>query len=261
MNIDRPLHNSPLPPAPSSRRTARQTPPLALMRRLAELEQVTGQPIPISIIPGGIPTITIAPENLVAVSYCLRDQLGFTLLSSLSGLDMMDHLEVISHLRAIKQQWLLEMRVALPPGVNEVESVIGIWQTAGWQEREAYDMFGILFNGHPDLRRILTDDEFEGYPLLKSFRMTPLVRHDRATTQVDPVQSLAGSQEEGVGQQRIATNQLSQGSQERLHPGASTFGNDQFHGRQFPPVTWLHEPDYAEKADVETYHSDTTENT
>ena len=112
-------------------------------------------------------------------------------------------------------------------------------------------MYGIIFNGHPDLRRILLDDEFEGFPLLKSFRPTPLTAHDRATTQVPGEIAVASEGERGVGQQRVLTNLLSQGPQERLHPGTPTFGSTQFHGHDFPPTTWQHTLEHNAEVEAE----------
>jgi NADH/F420H2 dehydrogenase subunit C len=252
--------NLPLPPTPLTHHATHDESHRELLQQLSALGNTLGRAIPRKILPGNILMIEIDPGQIIDVSLYLRDQLGFTLLSCLSGLDMIDHLAVVYHLRAIDKNWLLEVKVELPSGVTEIESVTIIWQTANWQEREAFDMFGISFAGHPDLRRILTDNEFEGFPLLKTFRSTPLVRHDEATTQVDPIRALHDAQEKEIGQQRIANNILNQGSIERLHPGTSTLGNDQFHGRRFPPITWLHTPEYVEQPDVETYHSDKPEN-
>ncbi len=227
---------SPLPPAPIAPAV---TPP-AVLSNMPALEAAIGQSIPVRLVAGNVPSLDIAPAHLVAASMFLRDQLGFSLLSCVSGADMGDHLQVVYHVRNLETNWLLQLSVAVPTATNEVESVMGVWPTANWLERETYDMYGIIFTGHPDLRRILLDDEFEGFPLLKSFRPTPLTRHDPATTQVSPQQAVAGAQQRGLGPQRAIPNILSQGESERLHPGTPTFGSTQFHGREFPPQTWKH---------------------
>src|SRR5437588_61276 len=109
----------------------------------------------------------------------------------------------------------------------EVDSVVSVWPTANWLERETYDMYGIRFTGHPDLRRMLLDDEFEGYPLLKSFHQVPLTVKPRATTQVDPNVAVSGQyQQKGV--EHVVQKKLGQGKEERLHPGTPTFGHS-FH--------------------------------
>ena len=153
----------------------------------------------------------------------LRDTLGMEMLTSVSGVDMRDHLEVVYHLRSLSRNWLLQVKVVLEPGNPQVDSLVGIWLSANWLERETYDLFGIIFVGHPDLRRILLDDEFEGYPLLKSFHQTPMTVHDRATTQVAPEEALSGEAQRGV--ERVVSKRLGQGTLERLHPGMPTFGD------------------------------------
>ncbi len=106
----------------------------------------------------------------------------------------------------------------------EVDSVVSVWPTANWLERETYDLFGIRFTGHPDLRRMLLDDDFEGYPLLKSFHQVPVTVKPRATTQVDPNIAVAGDyQQKHV--EHVVMKKLGQGMDERLHPGTPTFGH------------------------------------
>jgi len=122
---------------------------------------------------------------------------------------------------------LLQLKVRLDHEKPEVDSVVSVWPTANWLERETYDMYGIRFTGHPDLRRMLLDDEFEGYPLLKSFHQVPLTVKPRATTQVDPNVAVAGQyQQKGV--EHVVQKKLGQGMEERLHPGTPTFGHS-FH--------------------------------
>src|SRR5260370_6940082 len=88
-------------------------------------------------------------------------------------------------------------------------------------------MMGITLRGHRDLRRILLDDEFFGFPLRKSFHSTPITVHDRATTQVDPNRALAGEAQRNM--ERVVAKRLGQGEQERLHPGVPTFGSNAFY--------------------------------
>lgn len=216
----------------------------ALVAALGNVHDDHGAPVPTRILPGNIPAIEVTPAQLLATAQHLRDDLGFDLLSCISGVDLIEYRQVVYHLRSTKKAWLLEMKVNVPAS-NEIDSVISVWPTANWLERETFDLFGIGFAGHPDLRRILLDDEFEGYPLLKSFRPTPLTVHDRATTGTDGQRAIAGETQRGIGQQRVVPSHLSQGDQERLHPGTPTFGSTQFHGRSFPPQTWRHQPDYS----------------
>jgi NADH/F420H2 dehydrogenase subunit C len=244
MDLARP---APLPPAPLSRSTSSQG--TTLVQQLAGLNETIGGSHIIKQLPGGIPSLEVTPDTLLSSAYYLRDHLGFDLLSSVSGVDMIDHLEVVYHLRSIAHQWLLQVKVALPPGTTEIDSLIGVWIGANWLERETFDLFGIFFNGHPDLRRILLDDGFEGFPLRKDFRPTPLTVHDSATTQSDPHRAMAGDQQRGLGSQRATPNLFSQGTQERLHPGMPTFGHAQTHGKHFSPTTWKHTLERATEAE------------
>jgi hypothetical protein len=137
---------------------------------------------------------------------------------------MLDHLETVYHIRSIARSQLIQLKVRLDNQQPDVDSVASIWPTANWLERETYDMFGIHFAGHPDLRRMLLDDDFEGYPLLKSFHQVPLTVKPRATTQADPNMATAGNfQQRGV--EHVVQKKLGQGMEERLHPGTPTFGH------------------------------------
>ena len=110
----------------------------------------------------------------------LKSQQGFEQVMDICGVDMSEYpdrdvaasrFEVVYHLLSISKN----MRLRLKVGVNErelVDSVTEVWPTANWFEREAFDLYGIIFNHHPDLRRLLTDYGFEGYPLRKDFPLT-----------------------------------------------------------------------------------------
>lgn len=195
-----------------------------LLTALSQLDEQAGQPIPKQRLNAGIVGIEIAPERVVETGRFLHDTLGFEMLTSVSGVDMIEHLESIYHFRSISHNWLLQMRVKTPTEYPQIPSLVSIYPSANWLERETYDLYGIRFNGHPDLRRILLDDEFEGHPLLKSFTSTPAVVHDRATTQVDAIRAVSGEQQRN--QERIVLKRLGQGQQERIHPGMTTFGNE-----------------------------------
>ena len=202
----------------------------ALARDLAPIAQITGKELALQTMKGEYLGIEVDGTKLVAVSRFLRDQLGFDLLVSISGVDMLDHLETVYHLRSITRGQLLQIKVRLDHEKPEVDSVVSVWPTANWLERETYDMFGIKFTGHPDLRRMLLDDDFEGYPLLKSFHQVPMTVKQRATTQVDPNMAVAGQyQQKGV--EHVVQKRVGQGKEERLHPGTPTFGHA-FEGHQ-----------------------------
>jgi len=194
-----------------------------LLSQLAALDVLVGQAIPKIRMNGGAVGIEVPREHLLEVVQVLRDQVGFNLLSCVTGVDLIDHLQSLYHLRNLERNWLLQLRVKLPLDDPSVDSLVSLYPAANWHERETYDLVGIVYRGHPDLRRILLDDEFVGYPLRKSFRSTPLAVHDRATTQVDAERAVSGEQQRR--QERIAPKHFGQGDQERLHPGKPTFGS------------------------------------
>src|SRR5437868_3128328 len=202
----------------------------ALARDLAPIAQITGSAVAPKTHKEEFLALEIDRTHLVAVCRFLRDQLGFDLLSCISGVDMLDHLETVYHMWSTTRGQLLQIKVRLDHEKPEVDSVVSVWPTANWLERETYDMYGIKFTGHPDLRRMLLDDDFEGYPLLKSFHQVPMTVKPRATTQVDPNMAVAGQyQQKGV--EHVVQKKVGQGKGERLHPGTPTFGHA-FEGHQ-----------------------------
>lgn len=97
----------------------------------------------------------------------------FDMLSCITGIDNgveAETMEVIYHLYSIPFNQSLALKVILPRENPEVESVNSIWKTANWLEREVYDMFGITFKNHPDLRRILLPADWKGFPLRKDYK-------------------------------------------------------------------------------------------
>ncbi len=196
----------------------------ALARDLAPITLITGKELALKTLKGDYLALEVDRTNLVAVCRFLRDQLGFDLLSSISGVDMLDHLESVYHVRSITRGQLMQIKVRLDNEKPEVDSVVSVWPTANWLERETYDLFGIKYTGHPDLRRMLLDDDFEGYPLLKSFHQVPFTVKQPATTQVDPNMAVDERyQQKGV--EHVVQKKLGQGMEERLHPGTPTFGH------------------------------------
>ncbi len=121
-------------------------------------------------------TLEVNPGNIEPVLRFLRDDpaCAFTQLMDLCGADYPNRplrFDVVYHLLSMTQN--CRIRVKLQAGEEtQVPSVTGLFDVANWYEREAFDMYGILFSGHPDLRRLLTDYGFEGYPLRKDFPLT-----------------------------------------------------------------------------------------
>lgn len=196
----------------------------ALARDLAPLSQITGKPVNATTLKGDFLGLVVDKENLVAVCRFVRDQLGFDLLVCVSGADMLDHLESVYHLRSTTRAQLLQIKVRIAREKPEVDSVVSVYPTANWLERETYDMYGIRFAGHPDLRRMLLDDDFEGYPLLKDFKQVPMTAKPWATTQIDPNMAVSGKFQQ-QHMERVVQKKLGQGLEERLHPGTPTFGH------------------------------------
>lgn len=127
-------------------------------------------------------TLTVAAADVVGVMETLRDTktLAFTQMMDLCGVDYLGfepaqpaRFAVVYHLLSLAHNLRLRVKVWVADGVP-VPTVTGVYSAAIWYEREAYDMYGIVFEGHPDLRRILTDYGFEGFPLRKDF---PLEGH------------------------------------------------------------------------------------
>jgi NADH-quinone oxidoreductase subunit C len=124
-------------------------------------------------------TITVAAARIGEVLTKLRDDpaLQFEILIDIAGVDYparANRFDVVYHLLSPRKN--LRLRVKVEANETEpVPSAIPVYPAANWYEREAYDMFGILFSGHPDLRRLLTDYGFQGYPLRKDFPLTGYV--------------------------------------------------------------------------------------
>lgn len=124
-------------------------------------------------------TLVVEPARIVEVLTFLRDDKGcrFEVLIDICGVDWPareKRFDVVYHLLSPR----LNQRVRVKLQVDEetpVPSVIGVFPAANWYEREAYDMYGVLFTGHPDLRRLLTDYGFQGHPLRKDFPLTGFV--------------------------------------------------------------------------------------
>jgi NADH-quinone oxidoreductase subunit C len=119
-------------------------------------------------------TVVVKKEDLVRICDFLKhdEELKFELLEDLSGVDMYtptDRFQVVYHLFSLKNRYRLRVKVVVDESDLKVPTISSVWSTANWHEREAYDMFGIIFDGHPDLRRLYMPDEFEYYPLRKDF--------------------------------------------------------------------------------------------
>jgi NADH-quinone oxidoreductase subunit C len=127
-------------------------------------------------------TIYVLREDMAAVARALRDrpELGFNLLAEMTAVDFWPReprFELVYILVSIPNRLRVRMKVRLPGADPHVSTMIGVWPAANWLEREVWDLFGISFEGHPDPRRLLMPEDWEGYPLRKDYpvqiKMTP----------------------------------------------------------------------------------------
>jgi len=120
----------------------------------------------------GETTLWIRPDRIVAVCRYLKEHLKFVRLSGLSCIDrypMEPRFEVFYLLHSIERNERLRLKVALPGGNPVVDSVVPVWTGADWYEREAFDLFGVQFTGHPNLKRLMMPEDWDGHPLRKDF--------------------------------------------------------------------------------------------
>lgn len=125
-------------------------------------------------------TVTLARQAIVEACHFLKGEQGFEQIVDICGVDMSEYpghdkeaprFFVVYHLLSVSEN--RRMRLKVPVDEDElIDSVTEVWPAANWFEREVFDLFGIIFNHHPDLRRLLTDYGFEGHPLRKDFPLT-----------------------------------------------------------------------------------------
>ena len=120
-------------------------------------------------------TLEIAPAKIASVCGFLKYDQKFIRLSTVTAVDRYPaepRFEVVYHLHCVERKERLRLKCRVAGNTPEIESVTGVWRGAGWYEREVFDLFGIKFTGHPDLRRILMPDDWEGHPLRKDYPIT-----------------------------------------------------------------------------------------
>lgn len=120
---------------------------------------------------GGSPIFEVAPEHLVETARKLRDDHGYLYLSCLTTLEWPDRWETVYHLYDFGHKGTLALKTRIDKSQDTFPSVTSIWPAANWYEREAYDMFGVKFDGHPHLCRILMADDWQTFPLRKDHPM------------------------------------------------------------------------------------------
>jgi NADH-quinone oxidoreductase subunit C len=151
------------------------------------LQQALGDRVSSVVVALDEVTIVVKPVDYLQTARTLRDdpRLAFEQLIDLAGVDYSSYGEgswdslryaVVLHLLSIKHNWRLRVRTFCPDeDLPLVASLVDVWSSANWYEREAFDLYGIVFEGHPDLRRILTDYGFVGHPFRKDFPISGYV--------------------------------------------------------------------------------------
>jgi len=131
----------------------------------------------------GDATACIDPERVVEVARLLRDdsELEFEMLTDVTAVDYLGQeprFEMVYHFYSVAGNRRLRIKARVPEEPAEIDSLVDVYASANWMEREVWDLYGIRFKGHPDLRRILLYEEFEGHPLRKDYpkeKRQPLV--------------------------------------------------------------------------------------
>ena len=114
---------------------------------------------------------TVPRENSYQVCKYIHDNLTFEHCSTVIGVDYVDHLTVVYHLTNYYTGVMIELSVDIPVDDPHIESVTSIWEGANWHERETWELFGIVFDNHPKLKRLLTPDTYEFFPFRKSYKL------------------------------------------------------------------------------------------
>src|SRR5438477_2888499 len=129
--------------------------------------------VELSIVDPGVPAILVPAEQLIAICHYLKSAPGLTFdyLASLTAIDYLDRIDLIYQLRALADHRDATIRIEIDRDESVAPSVTEVWRGADFQEREIFDLMGVSFTGHPNLKRILLYDEFDGHPLRKDWRL------------------------------------------------------------------------------------------
>ncbi len=174
----------PKPPIPAPKPAVQPEPWLSPL--LDELRQRFPNAISDAAIFRNMPSITVSKDSLLAVCEFLKSEEGgaYTFLTDETAVDYPKRekrFEIIYHLYSFQRNLRLRLKVNAGEG-EKIPSVVGIWPAANWLEREVYDMFGVQYEGHPDLRRILLPEEWVGHPLRRDY---DILRQDDAWVQAN----------------------------------------------------------------------------
>ena len=142
---------------------------------MAAVEAFDGDAVSGGKIDRGELTLEIAPGKISSICGFLKYDQNFNRLSTVTAVDRYPtepRFEVVYHLHSVEHNLRVRLKCRLPGEDPVIESVTGVWQGANWYEREVFDLFGIKFLNHPDLRRIMLPEDWEGYPLRKDYPVT-----------------------------------------------------------------------------------------
>jgi NADH-quinone oxidoreductase subunit C len=157
------------------------------------LEKSFGEKLRRKIEFRGETSFTITAGDLREIAQFCRDQLSFDYLLDITSIDNFGEeprFEIVYHVYSMPNAFHLRLKLKISEDIGAVDTVSDVWPTANWHEREIYDMMGIKFNGHPDLRRILMWDGYPYFPLRKDFPLAglPSEMPDVAFTKVTPLE-------------------------------------------------------------------------
>ncbi len=142
---------------------------------VAALVEVLPESVSAGKLDRGELTLEVAAERIVEVCHYLKHEQKFVRVSTVTAIDWYPEeprFEVVYHLHSPERNQRLRLKCKVPGADPEIDSTTGVWRGANWYEREAFDLFGIRFRNHPDLRRIMLPETWEGYPLRKDYPVT-----------------------------------------------------------------------------------------
>lgn len=116
-------------------------------------------------------SLMVEAQEIISVLRELKENLSFTFLEDVTAVDYPDNITVVYHLMNLTDARVLRVKSVLDKENPHIDSAVSLWNAANVMERETFDLLGVIFDGHPDLRRILCPDDFEGYPLRKDFKV------------------------------------------------------------------------------------------
>lgn len=121
-------------------------------------------------------SVIVPADDILSVLKELKEAKNFSLLADLTAVDFPERFEVVYHVMNLQNGELLRVKVYLDKDAPKIDSAVSVWNAANVMEREVWDLMGVVFEGHPQLKRILCPDDFEGHPLRKDFNMEPFAR-------------------------------------------------------------------------------------